>query len=228
MYNFIKKVLLTVTLCILLCGCGVGGTRVNIHNEEYENDSEIVSVQIPEIKGMSREFCDFINQDYKDRAEQRIKEFTNVSTEKEKNRTAKAKLTVTQRVTYNKNSILSILGEGYELTSGMTGRLTRNAVNINTKTEQRIFLEDLFNDTEYVGFINARLEKMCESDEYSDIWEKPILSEKQNEFFYFSPDGLVIFYPPYELSYYARGFVEFTIPYNELYGYLKPEYCNLN
>ena len=72
--------------------------------------------------------------------------------------------------------------------------------------------------------LNSRLEKMSRQAEYSDLWEKPIITDAQNEYFYFNDKGIVIFYPPYELSYYARGFVEFVIPYEDLYGYLKPEY----
>ena len=49
-------------------------------------------------------------------------------------------------------------------------------------------------------------------------------SDEQNEYFYFTDKGIVIFYPPYELSYYSRGFVDFTIDYEDLYGYIKPEY----
>ena len=75
--------------------------------------------------------------------------------------------------------------------------------------------------------LNARLEKLSLTDEYSDIWEKPVVGEAQNENFYLSNGGLVLYYKPYELSYYSRGFVEFTIPYSELYGYLKPEYAVL-
>ena len=233
MHNFvntkgiISKVFISFLLCAVLCGCGVGGVGVNIIEKEDDTENEAISVQIPQIRGMSKEFCDAANNDFKSRADKRIEEFLNLTEETKEKRNSKAKLTVTQRVAYNKNGVLSILGEGYEYTSGMSGVSTRNALNINTKTEERIYLEDLFNDGEYVGFINAKLDKMSQKDEYSDIWEKPVIGEKQNEYFYFSGDGLVIFYPPYELSYYARGFVDFTIPYNELYGYLKPEYCNL-
>jgi len=226
-HKIITKILIASVLCAILGGCGINSIRVDIIEKETDNEEEIISIQIPQIKGMSKEFCDALNEDFKSRADKRIEEFEILAEETEEKRNSKAKLTVTQGVTYNKKGMLSILGEGYEYTSGMTGRSTRNAVNINTLTEQRVYLEDLFNDTEYVGFINAKLEKMSQSDEYSDIWEKPVIREKQNEYFYFSGDGLVIFYPPYELSYYARGFVEFTIPYSELYGYLKPEYCNL-
>ena len=75
--------------------------------------------------------------------------------------------------------------------------------------------------------LNARLATISLKVEYADIWEQPVIGEEQNECFYLTDDGLVIYYPPYELSYYARGFVEFVIPYSELYGYLKPEYVLL-
>ena len=64
-------------------------------------------------------------------------------------------------------------------------------------------------------------------DEYSDLWEKPQIKESNQRDFYVTQQGLVIFYQPYDLSYYARGFVEFTIDYADISGYLKEEYRRL-
>ena len=42
--------------------------------------------------------------------------------------------------------------------------------------------------------------------------------------FYIQDDDLVIFFQPYDLSYYARGFVEFRLDLEDLSGYMKEEY----
>ena len=45
-----------------------------------------------------------------------------------------------------------------------------------------------------------------------------------SEQFYLNGKNIVIVYPPYELSYYERGFVEIPLDLESMSGYLKPEY----
>ena len=42
--------------------------------------------------------------------------------------------------------------------------------------------------------------------------------------FYMTDEDLVIFFPPYVLSYYAKGFIEFPLRLTELNGYLNEEF----
>ena len=71
-------------------------------------------------------------------------------------------------------------------------------------------------------------ERMSEhSEEYQELWEKPEIKPEHQTDFYLDGDSLVIFFQPYELSYYARGFVEFPLPLDELAGYMKEEYRRL-
>ena len=62
-------------------------------------------------------------------------------------------------------------------------------------------------------------------EEYGELWQKPEI--KKNQDFYITDDDLVIYYQPYELSYYARGFIEFPIRLIELKGYLKEDYYRI-
>lgn len=236
MYNTLKnvfhkrevRVFLCGVLCaVILCGCTLNRIDVDFKTDSSENETVIIHTEIPVVKGMNEEFCGQINTEYSEYTQSRINSFNENAVNTEGEREGKARLNITQEVKFNKKKLLSIVGECFEYTSGMTGAMSRIAVNIDTESEKRIYLCDLFNDEEYVDMLNARLEKISDSDKYSDIWEKPVIGEAQNENFYFADDGLVIYYPPYELSYYARGFVEFTVPYSELYGYLKPEYSEL-
>lgn len=214
-------------LITLFYGCTFGGVKVTKEIEENETENEIIFIETPKIKGMGEEFSNTINQQIEESIKAKKENFLDRAKATKEERDKKAKLEISQKVTYNKNDLLSIVSECFEYTSGLTGAVSRMVVNIDTKSEKRIYLKDLFNDEEYIEFLNAKLLKMSEKEEYSDIWEKPVIEEAQNEYFYLADDGLVIFYPPYELSYYARGFVEFCIPYSELYGYLKPEYTVL-
>ncbi|MBQ3471379.1 MAG: DUF3298 domain-containing protein [Clostridia bacterium] len=64
-------------------------------------------------------------------------------------------------------------------------------------------------------------------DEYAELWEKPVIKDTSQTNFYIEDGKLVLYYQPYDLSYYARGFVEFRLPLKELSGYLKEEYRRL-
>ena len=198
---------------------------MNVLVEEYETDDECVYVERTSISGLSdKEFENKINTSLDEVVNSKIKSFLKNSQDAKQRRNGKAKLDISQEVKYDKNSVLSVVGECFEFTEGFNGKNTRIVKNINTNTNCELYLSDIFCDEKYVDMLNSRLEKMSRQAEYSDLWEKPIITDAQNEYFYFNDKGIVIFYPPYELSYYARGFVEFVIPYEDLYGYLKPEY----
>ncbi|MDY3928668.1 MAG: DUF3298 domain-containing protein [Clostridia bacterium] len=228
MHNIIIKLISIVPVLIFMFGCA--SNRVNVKCEEkiYETENEIVSIEIPVISGLkNKEFEEEINCGYNDRINDILNSYLNDSEKTINERNGKSKLEIKQNVSYNKNGLLSIVGECYKYTDGLNGTSTRIIKNINTQTNSVLLLEDLFSDDEYVKMLDEKLERQSEDAKYSDLWEIPKISAEQNEFFYFSDEGLVLFYPPYELSYYARGFVEFTIPYSDLYGYLKPEYSFL-
>ena len=211
-----------------MSGCSLSKVNVKIDEKSYETDEEMISVQIPIISGLSdNAFENELNTQYSERINEMITSFSEDSQKTTNERNGKSVLEIKQNVMYNENGILSLVTECYRYTDGVNGISSRIIKNINTETNTALLLEDLFSDDEYVKMLDERLEKQSEDAKYSDLWEMPKIGGEQNEFFYFTPEGLVIFYPPYELSYYARGFVEFTIPYSDLYGYLKPEYSFL-
>lgn len=213
---------------VILVGCSSNKVKMKLSNNDYETDSQIVSLEIPTFEKLgTKEFCEEINGDYEAFSKDLLNSFINDSENLSDKRTGKSKLEMKQEEKYNKNGLYSVISEIYEYTEGVYGVSERRVLNVDVNNSKVILLEDLFSDDAYIDMLNSKLEKLSEDSMYSDLWEKPQISDEQNEYFYFNDKGLVIFYPPYELSYYARGFVEFTIPYSELYGYLKPEYSVL-
>ena len=213
---------------ISLCSCSRDKVKVEFQNKYYETESEIVHLDIPGFRGLgTKELSDEITNDYEEFSQDLLNSFIDASNESVDSRTGKSKLEMKNEIKYNKNGLFSLVGEIYKYTQGAYGSSDRRILNVDVNNSKVILLKDLFCDEKYIDMLNAKLEKLSEDVIYSDLWEKPIITDKQNEYFYFDNKGLVIFYPPYELSYYARGFVEFTIPYSELYGYLKPEYSVL-
>ena len=228
MYNIIKRIFLILTVSLLLASCEKNAVKIKTSINSYETDNEIVYIELPKIDGLKDEkFEDELNSEYEKRYEEMLNSYLNNSEKSKNERTKKSELIVKQRVSYNKNNLVSIVSERYEYTDGFNGQSVRYVNNIDTKNNKKLLLADIFNDDAYREMLNQRLEKISLDEKYSDLWERPKITDKQNEYFYFTDKGLVIFYPPYELSYYSRGFVEFTIPYEDLYGYLKPEYSVL-
>lgn len=228
MYNLIKKIILLILCSLTFCGCSSNKVKLQIENSNYETENEIIYIEVPEFKGLGKkEFNDEISGNYENYSKDLLNSFIKDSEERSPNRAGKSKLEVKQEEKYNKNGLYSLISEIYEYTEGAYGVSRRRILNVDIVNSKVLLLEDLFNDDKYIDMLNSKLWKLSEDSMYSDLWEKPVINTEQNEYFYFDNKGLVIFYPPYELSYYARGFVEFTIPYSELYGYLKPEYSVL-
>ena len=61
-------------------------------------------------------------------------------------------------------------------------------------------------------------------DKYSEMWAEPKITEENKNRFYLTDTDLVIFFPPYELSYYAKGFIEFPIPLESINPILNERY----
>ena len=128
------------------------------------------------------------------------------------------------KITLNRGDIVSIVGECHSYTGGVHDNLSRIVKNIDIKNEKLIAFDDLFCDDGYINRINSYIEVLSEQkpEKFSELWKKPIVTKEQK--FYLTPESLVIFFDPYELSYYAKGFVEIEIPYDEITSFLNPEY----
>ena len=131
--------------------------------------------------------------------------------------------------TYNKNDFISVVEERYIYTGGARGITVHIPVNIDVSGEKEVKLADLFADDGYVSTLNRMINEEMEkhSEEYKDLWAKPEIKQEHQTDFYIQDDDLVIFFQPYDLSYYARGFVEFRLDLEDLSGYMKEEYRRL-
>ena len=223
-----STLILSLLLIITASSCFSHRSNISIDEKKYETDKSIVNLQMPEFKNMSdANFQQELNSSYNQMVESWLADFSK-QCEKNSSETEKYQFRLTQKITYQTQYFLSVVGEIYILTDGVHGSSSRVVKNIDVASNHLLKLADLFQDESFETAINREINNIMEKnpEEYHDLWEKPTLSS-QHENFYLSDDGLVIFYPPYELSYYARGFVEFCIPYKKLAGYWKPEYNNI-
>ncbi|MCX7714246.1 MAG: DUF3298 and DUF4163 domain-containing protein [Clostridia bacterium] len=215
-----------------LPACSSGGkVKISFDTKEYITDSLKMQAQIPEFCGFSdKDFESRLNDEYENTINKWMEDFETESNTEPHPGGVQYQLFITQSVKNNQNYFVSLVTEVYTFTGGAHGATVWIAKNIDGLENKAITLSDLFKEgTNYKEILNKIMLQMMEDDKdkYGDLWEKPSITEKQEKDFYISKGKLVIYYHPYELSYYARGFVEFPISLEKLRPYLKQEYCRL-
>ena len=219
--------LAVTVICFAVCGCMARG--VGCKNIVYEEECEDYTIytETPVVSGFDDEAFEMsINTSLSEMIGKWNEDF---KTRININSPEKAEFSVVSEVKEKNDKFLSVIIEKSVYTGGAHGNIWRYAQNIDTGQSKVITLDDLFMDTEYVDFLNKRMEELTEKDSenYSDLWQKPVITDRQKEDFYIYDGNLIIFYQPYDLSYYAKGFVEFPISIESLRGYIKPEYAQI-
>ena len=232
MYHSLARAGAAVLTAAVLCGCAAADTAtITIDSIEYETDTATVYVERPEFSFMkNHELMDELNEAYEDEVDSALTAFDALSENgAELNGGNKYVFEIHQDVKYNENDFISVVSDTYQYTGGAHGSSVWSARNIDALTGMEVLLDDLFEDNNYKVVLDRLIEQEVNDhpEDYSDLWEKPQIKESNQRDFYISDDGLVLFYQPYDLSYYARGFVEFTIDYDDISGYLKEEYRRL-
>lgn len=233
MYNSVVRILAAVLTAAVLCGCSMSKdtAAISIEKVEYETDTSTVYVERPTFSFMkNKELMGELNDAYEAETDSALVAFDTKTLEApELAGGNKYVFEIHQDIKYNGNDFISIVSEDYEYTGGAHGSTVRLAKNVDTLTGITLTLADLFEDNAYKSTLDRMILEAVENnpDEYSDLWEKPQIKDSNQTDFYISEQGLVVFYQPYDLSYYARGFVEFTFPFDEISGYMKEEYRRL-
>ncbi|MBO5059283.1 MAG: DUF3298 domain-containing protein [Clostridia bacterium] len=223
MHNFIKAIAPALLIAVLLASCG-NGVQLHSVDKSYSTDTIFADAKIPQLSGLSSESLqDSVNEEY----EKTITELLNNFSKEAKNTGDQSTFTVTTTQHLNANGFFSVVTQVDSCTHSAHKNSFRITKNIDTAACVEVRLSDLFSDDSYIDMINSRLEEEIKQnpDKYSDLWEKPKLSENQK--FYINEKNLVLFYPPYELSYYERGFVEIPLSLADMSGYLKSDYQRL-
>lgn len=214
------KIVLLIILMVLLTSCG--GVGITEKSVKEETQQYTINVKTAQLKGLSDDmFQESINNGFLSDNEKLIQSFKERISENDN----KIDTLNSQPIAYRGKNTISIVNNVNEFTGGAHEILSRRAVTIDLSSNKELTLADLFIDDKWRTFVNCKLSEMVEKDseKYSVLWEKPVIMSDQG--FYIDGASLVIYYPPYELSYYARGFVDFAIPLSELEGYIKTEYC---
>lgn len=219
----LKKILMCA-LALTLCGCTFGdGYSVTINQEEQDTEYATVYAEILEFSGIkNKEYQSELNLSISDTVEGAISQFDALAQEAQATlpEGVKSALKITQDVKRNSNGIISFVTEHYIYTGGAHGTTSWYPRTVDTLAENPhdLKLGELFTVDDYIERLNAIIkQKVTDNpDLYSELWEEPIITEQNQNRFYLTDENLVIYFPPYELSYYAKGFVEFPISYEEL------------
>lgn len=221
-----------VAAAMYLCSCFAGGVKIDKTLKEYETDTSSVKLETISFSGMANaEFEAELNDSVEKSAQSAAVAFdTNAFKCADNVRMGnKCIFETLWQIKHNGNDFISALEERYTYLGGAHGETAWLPRNIDLLTSKEIKLADLFAETGYENTLNRLInEEISENGEkYADLWEKPVIKDSHQTDFYIEDGDLVIFYKPYDLSYYARGFVEFRIDMEDISGYLKEEYRRL-
>lgn len=129
-------------------------------------------------------------------------------------------------VYYNGGPWISIAEQGYSYTGGAHGMPFEETMTVNLNTGKVYGIGDLFQKGfNYKEYLTQRVQAEAKERQELVLLEEPQVTEEQS--FYLTEQGLVIYYPPYAIAPYAAGFIRFTIPYVELEGRWVSEVADL-
>lgn len=217
MHNLVKLAA-GITALTLTAGCSGGGIRVTETEKAYETGNSQVKASLPRFEcSANPEFAEDMNREYDELIMSVLDEFI----ARTQNKTEKSDFTLETDVKMNNGRLLSVVCDGEVKSEDAHGERFRVCRTIDFIEGKTLTLSDIFADEEWKRAVDAKMEQLAKSgkDEYEDLWEMPSTKLLKSENFYINDKGIVFFFPPYELSYYRRGFVEFEFSHEELSGY---------
>lgn len=219
----LKKILVCI-IAFALCGCTFRDSYdVKINQEEQDTEYANVYAEILEFGGIkNKEYQSELNLSISETVEGAISQFDALAQETQETLPAgiKSALKITQDVKRNSEGIISFVTENYIYTGGAHGTVSWYPRTVDTLAENPhdLTLGELFTADDYMDRLNVIIKRKVTDNPllYSELWAEPIVTEKNKNRFYLTDENIVIYFPPYELSYYAKGFVEFPLSYEEL------------
>ncbi len=127
---------------------------------------------------------------------------------------------VVYTMTYNQNCTISLYFDKYEFTGGAHGNTVRYSDTWSLQKGIQIKLSRLFANQNYKGYIIKTInEQIAEqikngSNQYFENYSQLVAENFNEDNFYVTPKGIVIYYQQYEIAPYSSGIPTFTIPYS--------------
>lgn len=211
MYNSLKIAAAVLALSAL-CSCG-GYPKVNVEEKVYRTENCEAIINLPEIETEKpSDFVSELNRIYNKEVSAIVDGFFGKSN---------VKIEADTEITHNDGRIVSMVFEGEAFDGSVHGEKFRICKTVDLKQKKLISLDELFSGEGWKQMLNNKMKTLAETDgDYSELWEIPSVELLKPENFYLKNNSLVLYFPPYELSYYRRGYVEFEFEADEFAGYL--------
>ncbi len=121
------------------------------------------------------------------------------------------------RINFNRNNLLSVVFLDYQYAGGAHGSTVQTSLTYDLKTGKAYSLRDLFIDQSgYVSLISQSVAlQLKERDLTSGLFE-PFTKISEDQSFYLSDNGIVIYFQQYEILPYVAGIQGFDIDYETL------------
>jgi len=121
-------------------------------------------------------------------------------------------------VTYLRSCIISVYFDRYEYTGGAHGNTIRSSQTWHLQECEKIKLRQLVSCMpDYKTYILAEVEAQIRKnpDIYFENYKELIAETFNEENFYCTPEGIVVYYQLYDIAPYSSGIREFLIPYSD-------------
>lgn len=230
--------IIPVILMLIISSCSFMGKnlgsdkiRIGYRSSDLSNDKFDITISIPEFKNIKNaEFEQQLNEyffnDIQNKANEFIKTASDFSADIPDGK--RASIDITCHDEYNDKDFLSMITTVETYTGGVHSTIKDIASNIDLRQNRIVGLSDLFDENcDYKKILTKILCGLAEENTelYSELWEKPAVTDDTE--FYIKDGCLVIYFQPYELASYGRGFVDFSIPISSLQTYLKEDFYRL-
>ncbi|MEM1483905.1 DUF3298 and DUF4163 domain-containing protein [Oscillospiraceae bacterium PP1C4] len=127
----------------------------------------------------------------------------------------------TYEITYQQDCVVSLYFDRYEYTGGAHGNTVRNSDTWNLQSGRRITLSQMFPPSvNYKTYLIQTITKQIEeqikngNDIYFENYEENVANSFNENSFYLTREGVVIYFQQYEIAPYASGIPQFLIPYS--------------
>lgn len=128
----------------------------------------------------------------------------------------------TYKITYLMDCYISLYFDQYMFTGGAHGNTVRRADTWNICENKKMELKDFFPNcpdykeqiiTYIINDITDQLKDPKAQGTYFDSYAKDVATAFNEESFYLTEDGIVIYFGQYDIAPYSSGIREFLLPY---------------
>jgi hypothetical protein len=129
---------------------------------------------------------------------------------------------VAYQVPLNENGLVSIVFSIYTYAGGANGTTTFSSLTMDTNTGEVYEFDDLFvANSDYRKILSDLAVKKAEENDVQFINEYTGVTDNQQ--FYLTPNGIVLYYQPLEFTPHYYGLFRIMIPYSEIESVLNTE-----